>query len=78
MSSSSNGTGFAGLLEIVFITLKLTGFISWSWWWVLSPLWIGLVFLVLFLIGLIIFARAKFTAEPEQILEALYNAFAGQ
>lgn len=32
--------GFCGLLAIVFITLKLTGTIAWSWWWVLSPLWI--------------------------------------
>lgn len=40
-SSSSSGTGFTGLLAIVFITLKLCGVITWSWWWVLSPLWIG-------------------------------------
>ncbi len=43
-SSSSGGISFVGLLTIVFITLKLTRFIDWSWWWVLSPLWIsGLV-----------------------------------
>lgn len=40
-SSSSSGIGFVGLLTIVFITLKLTGVIDWSWWWVLSPLWIA-------------------------------------
>lgn len=40
-SSSSGGIGFAGLLTIVFITLKLLGKITWSWWWVLSPLWIS-------------------------------------
>ena len=40
-SSSNGGTGFCGLLTIVFITLKLLGNIDWSWWWVLSPLWIG-------------------------------------
>lgn len=39
-SSSSGGIGFAGLLTIVFIVLKLLGKIDWSWWWVLSPLWI--------------------------------------
>lgn len=48
-SSSSSGIGFVGLLTIVFITLKLTGYIAWSWWWVLSPLWIS------FGIGIIIF-----------------------
>ena len=40
-SSSSSGLGFAGALTILFIALKLLGKISWSWWWVLSPLWIG-------------------------------------
>jgi ABC-type polysaccharide/polyol phosphate export permease len=47
-SSSSSGIGFVGLLTIVFIVLKLIGKITWSWWWVLSPLWIsaGLAFLV--------------------------------
>jgi len=35
------GLGFAGLLTILFIGLKLTGFIAWSWLWVLSPLWIS-------------------------------------
>ena len=34
------GIGFLGLLTIVFITLRLCGVIDWSWWWVLSPLWI--------------------------------------
>lgn len=33
--------GFVGLLTIVFIVLKLTGVIGWSWMWVLSPLWIS-------------------------------------
>lgn len=54
-SSSSGGIGFAGLLTIVFITLKLTGVIAWSWWWVLSPLWIGfaIVLSLLILVGLV-------------------------
>jgi hypothetical protein len=34
----STGIGFVGLLQLIFITLKLTGFIDWSWFWVLSPL----------------------------------------
>lgn len=55
MSENSNaggGIGFAGLLTILFIGLKLTGYITWSWWWVLSPLWISflLVFSILTLI----------------------------
>lgn len=40
-TQSSGGIGFAGLLTILFVGLKLTDYIDWSWWWVLSPLWIG-------------------------------------
>ena len=36
---SSDGLGFLGGLTLLFIGLKLTGFIDWSWWWVLAPLW---------------------------------------
>ena len=43
--------GFFGLLTLIFITLKLMGYIAWSWVWVLSPLWICFVIaLVLFCI----------------------------
>ena len=45
-NSSSGGISFAGLLTIVLITLKLTGTITWSWVWVLAPLWIGALFAV--------------------------------
>lgn len=38
--SSSAGIGFTGALTILFIALKLTNQIDWSWWWVLSPIWI--------------------------------------
>ena len=48
-SSSSGGIGFAGLLTIVFIVLKLLGKIDWSWWWVLSPIWIGLLLYIVIL-----------------------------
>lgn len=36
----TSGTGISGLLTVLFVGLKLTGFITWSWLWVLSPLWI--------------------------------------
>lgn len=50
MSVQTNGgIGFGGLLTIVFITLKLTGVITWSWWWVLCPVWIPLVIVMLIL-----------------------------
>lgn len=38
--NSSGGIGFTGLLTILFIGLKLGHVIDWSWWWVLSPIWI--------------------------------------
>lgn len=41
-AASGNGIGFTGLLTILFIGLKLTGHITWSWVWVLSPIWISL------------------------------------
>ena len=51
VSSSSGGIGFFGLLGIVFIVLKLTGYIDWSWWIVLSPIWgsflVGILILIL-------------------------------
>lgn len=54
-SSSSSGIGFPGLLTVLFIGLKLTGYITWSWWWVLSPLWISaLIALAFFAIVFII------------------------
>ena len=56
MASESNsgggGIGFVGALTIVFIVLKLTNVISWSWWWVLSPIWITAA---LVLLGFVIF-----------------------
>jgi hypothetical protein len=39
---------------IALIVLKLTGVITWSWWWVLSPMWISATFLALLASGLII------------------------
>ncbi len=45
MSSASNsggGVGLSGGLLLLFIGLKLTGYIAWSWWWVLSPIWLGI------------------------------------
>jgi hypothetical protein len=49
-SSSSSGISFVGLLTIVFIVLKLTGYITWSWLWVLSPLWISVIIVLIILI----------------------------
>jgi len=42
--------GFLGLLQVVFIVLKVTGLITWSWWMVFIPLWIELSIILLVLI----------------------------
>lgn len=52
-NNSNGGIGFTGVLTILFIALKLTGYINWSWWWVLSPVWISaIIFLVIFLVAI--------------------------
>jgi hypothetical protein len=48
-SSSSGGISFTGALTILFIGLKLGHVINWSWWWVLSPIWISLLIGIAFL-----------------------------
>ena len=50
-TTQSSGIGFVGLLTILFIGLKLTGHIGWSWWWVLAPIW-GTTALLLFAVAL--------------------------
>lgn len=49
-SSRSGGIGFTGLLSLAFIVLKLTHYVAWSWWWVLSPIWLSAGIVVAFLI----------------------------
>lgn len=61
-SSQSGGIGFVGLLAVLFIALKLTHVIAWSWWWVLSPVWIstGVVVAILLILAVGLFAtRSK-------------------
>lgn len=51
----SGGIGFVGALTVLFIGLKLAGFIDWSWWWILSPIWISILFVlvILAIVGII-------------------------
>lgn len=55
--SSSNGITFPGLLFLLFLTLKLTGNIDWSWWWVTAPLWAPLALVLL--VGPVILLRTR-------------------
>ncbi len=54
-STVVRGPGMATLLAAAFIVMKLTGYLTWSWFWILSPLWIswGIVLFILFVAFLI-------------------------
>ena len=54
------GVGLAELMFLVFLVLKLIGFIDWSWWWVTAPLWIPfIIVIVLFVICAIMYFVAS-------------------
>ena len=61
--------GFLGLLTLVFIVLKLTHHIDWSWVWVLSPLWLGWVFVtaILFVFALIGFGKTTVKSKNKSL-----------
>ena len=48
---SSGGIGLGTILFVVFLILKLTHVIDWSWWWITAPLWIP------FCLGVLIFLK---------------------
>ncbi len=60
MKIKLNFDSFIYLLAILFIGLKLTGHIAWSWIWVLSPIWISFVIAVIFIA---IYAGIRFWME---------------
>jgi hypothetical protein len=53
--SSGSGIGFTGLLTALFIGLKLTNHIDWSWWLVLSPLWLAAALVLLIAVIVVAF-----------------------
>jgi len=68
-SSASGGLGPGTLLGVVFIVLKLTHVIDWSWLWVLSPFWIplGIVAIVLLIMGIVaIFTSGHLTFKKRR------------
>jgi fatty acid desaturase len=58
--SNNSGSYFLQALALLFIALKLTGHITWTWWWVLAPLWIPFVVVLAVLAIAAIVWRVKF------------------
>ena len=56
--TTTASVGFLDLLAIVFIVLKLLGKITWSWWWVLAPVWMPLAIVIVIVVVALIIAAA--------------------
>lgn len=76
-NSQSSGIGFCGLLTIVFIALKLTHYIDWSWWWVLSPLYIPIA-IILVVILVVVILRVTSISSPRIKQEKKKSVFAAR
>lgn len=64
-NSKGGGLGICSVLTIVFVVLKLTKVITWSWWWVLCPLWINLILYVV-LAAILFFLEMDFNDKPKK------------
>lgn len=56
-NKSNGGNGVLSILLIAFVILKLCHVIDWSWWWVLSPLWIPFILLIIIIILMYYFTK---------------------
>lgn len=77
--NNKKSIGLSGILFLIFLTLKLTNNIDWSWWWVTSPLWIPIcivfaTFLIAFFVfliwGIILLLRGN---KPEEVSAKFNN-----
>jgi hypothetical protein len=58
--SSNDSIDFPVILFLVFMVLKLTDQITWSWWWVTAPLWGGFaLYIIVFIVAVIVFLLSK-------------------
>lgn len=67
--------GFADVLAIVFIVLKLCKLIDWSWVWVLSPLWISAALTLVLCIVLLILHTIQNKRMERQVKELKESDF---
>lgn len=58
-NAKNGGISVIGLLGVVFVTLKLTGYINWSWWWVTLPFWGWIVLATIVFVVIIFFTILK-------------------
>lgn len=72
-TAASGGIGFTGLLTIAFIVLKLLNVITWSWLWVLSPMWISFGVVVLISLGFFLWVVANIAADEKKKKRAMKN-----
>lgn len=56
-NKSNGGNGILSILLIAFVILKLCHVIDWSWWWILSPLWIPFILLIIIIILMYYFTK---------------------
>lgn len=66
MKITYSGGGFSSLLLVAFIVLKIIGVITWSWWWVLSPIWIPIMGVIV--IGIIVLLYIMIKAWKKNLL----------
>lgn len=58
-ATNSGGIGITGLLFVLFVGLKLTNNIAWSWWWVWSPIWGSISLALFFCVVYVLFKAAS-------------------
>lgn len=59
ISNETRSVGFAGLLTIIFIVLKICGIITWKWVWVFAPLWIYAIMVLICMIVILAAMKKK-------------------
>ncbi len=55
--TQKRGMGFISALTLIFIVLKLTGYISWPWMWVLSPVWVSISLIAVAFAAILVVGR---------------------
>jgi uncharacterized membrane protein YtjA (UPF0391 family) len=59
-SNTGGGMGLGTILFLIFLVLKLTNYIDWSWWWVSSPLWItAILYIVIVTVFVMFFDKRR-------------------